>query len=500
MNDLIKKVITTIKEEEVPVGLKTTKKVQKDSKANNDEYLKDSEKRLKDAYSDLTDEEVEDNKFNYRDDEQKEYHDEVEILNGLEMNQFDAEPNKKYQERAKDAIVGSSTMGNNPEWGNVATPEFGGDPEFGKKLVDRIEASKKKRDDSKIGYFGLGDDIELTKDKSRSLSFESVIDSLENKSRNVSISSIFEGEEELNNPINSSIPNLFYPYSQSIIKIISDVNNPTTEANYVEKSNEVISILRNKLGHDPKFEESLPQLYRYIADLAGISDNYKNKTLKEEKITKMKRLKFNKIFNGVENALKLIPENYKIDGKKFQMTDGIETITIKWDGNLFEGSPIVVGAENSKLVAESKNRIKELMTFNSKNSIGIPNKNQRAQEDYLLALNLKKLKESKEETKEIIAETAKPVIEEKFKAQKLDLGNYDGKYVSFKKANYLREDKNIVGVEYHLMLENSSLPKDVLSKEIVENNKNKKPNGKIIKFSFYDSNGNVLDKLNQEIK
>lgn len=428
MNDLTKKVLTIIKEEEVPVGLKTTKKIQKDSKANNDEYLKDSEKRLKDAYSDINDEEVEDNKFNFRDDEQKKYHDEVEILNGLEMNQYELEPNDRFKERAKEAIVGSSRMGNNPEWGNVATKEFGGDPEFGKKLVDRVKSSKKKRDDSKIGYMGLGDDIELTKgkDKPRSLSFESVIDSINKETKNVNISSIFEGDD---------------------------------------KNNKV--------------------------------DVLTNETEKLTENKKMKRLKFNKIFNGVDNALKLIPENYKVDGKTFQMSDGIETITIKWDGNLFEGSPIVVSAENSKLIAESKSRIMELMTFNGRAKIGVPNKEQRAQEDHLLALNLKKLKEGKEEVKEIISET---VVNDKFKAQKLDLGNYDGKYVTFKKANYLREDKNIVGVEYHLMLENSSLPKDVLSKEIVETNKNKKPNGKTIKFSFYDSSGNILEHLNKEIK
>lgn len=430
MNDLTKKVITILKEEEVPVGLKTTKKVQKDSKANNDEYLKDSEKRLKDAYSDISDDEMEDNKFNYRDDEQKEYHDQVETLNGLEMNEYEAEPNERFKDRAEEAIVGSSRMGNNPEWGNVATPEFGGDPEFGKKLVKRVKDSKKKRDDSKIGYFGLGDDIELTKGKDtpKSLSFESIINKITDKK--IDVSSIFEGQVLETNENNSNLQ-------------------------------------------------------------------------EEEHITetkKMKRLKFNKIFNGVDNALKLIPENYKVDGKKFQMTDGIETITIKWDGNLFEGSPIVVSAENSKLIAESKSRIKDLMTFNSKAKLGTPNKEQRSQEDYLLALNLKKLKENKVETKEVIAENVQNNASDKFKAQRLDLGNYDGKFVSFKKANYLKEDTNIVGIEYHIMLENTSLPKDVLSKEIVETNKNKKPSGKIIKFSFYDSKGNILEHLNKEIK
>jgi hypothetical protein len=39
----------------------------------------------------------------------------------------------------------------------------------------------------------------------------------------------------------------------------------------------------------------------------------------------MKRLKFNKEFNGVGNALKMIPESYRTDNKEFEMTDGVES-------------------------------------------------------------------------------------------------------------------------------------------------------------------------------
>jgi len=49
---------------------------------------------------------------------------------------------------------------------------------------------------------------------------------------------------------------------------------------------------------------------------------YNKSEIKES--TKMKRLKFKKPFNGVETALKVIPESYKVDNKVFEMTDGNE--------------------------------------------------------------------------------------------------------------------------------------------------------------------------------
>ena len=50
----------------------------------------------------------------------------------------------------------------------------------------------------------------------------------------------------------------------------------------------------------------------------------------------MKRLKFKKPFNGMDNAKKLIPESYKIDGNEFEVTDGIESYRVRWDGSLTE--------------------------------------------------------------------------------------------------------------------------------------------------------------------
>ena len=80
----------------------------------------------------------------------------------------------------------------------------------------------------------------------------------------------------------------------------------------------------------------------------------------------MKRLTFKKPFNGMDSALKLIPESYKVDGKEFQITDGTETYNIRWDIN----EATVLIAENKNLINEDMNKIKHLMGFKSQDTLG----------------------------------------------------------------------------------------------------------------------------------
>jgi hypothetical protein len=80
----------------------------------------------------------------------------------------------------------------------------------------------------------------------------------------------------------------------------------------------------------------------------------------------MKRLTFKKPFNGMDSALKLIPESYKVDGKEFQITDGIESYNIRWDIN----EATVLIAENKNLINEDMNKIKHLMGFKSQDTLG----------------------------------------------------------------------------------------------------------------------------------
>ena len=181
------------------------------------------------------------NKINYKSDEEKDYHDEMEIMNGQEMIQYDSEPDDVFKKRAEEAIEGSTRMGNNSEWANVVEKGWGADPKFGKNLIKKIKASTKNRNKETPTSKMFGKDWEVVPD---------------------------EGH----------------------------------------KSYAVESENKNK-----------PQITE-----------------------KMKRITFKKEFNGIANALKLIPENYKVDNKEFLMTDGNETYKIRWEGTVSEGKAAIL--------------------------------------------------------------------------------------------------------------------------------------------------------------
>lgn len=91
----------------------------------------------------------------------------------------------------------------------------------------------------------------------------------------------------------------------------------------------------------------------------------------------MKRLTFKKPFNGMDNALKLIPESYKVDGKEFQITDGVETYDVRWDIN----EATVLRAENKNLISEDMKKMKHLMGFKSQDTLGNLKGEQRINEN-----------------------------------------------------------------------------------------------------------------------
>jgi hypothetical protein len=111
-------------------------------------------------------------------------------------------------------------------------------------------------------------------------------------------------------------------------------------------------------------------------DGADFSDTQIEKLAKqdkeeEEKVNEgMKRLVFKKEFNGVENALKLIPESYRVDNKTFQMTDGNENYEIRWEGDINEGRAIVIKASDKELMNEDMNKMKHLMGYKSQDTLG----------------------------------------------------------------------------------------------------------------------------------
>jgi hypothetical protein len=308
-NNIRKQLVEKFVNEATP-GIDVTKAVLSKSKEFNDEGLKDIEKKLKDAdkgqkKSASKTKDMPQNKFNYNTDSEKEYHQEMEIMNGQEMIEYDREPNQTYKERAKRAIEGHPSMGNSPEYANVVPEQMGfTGPTFGKKLVQAIKNSTKKRQDAVRGLISFGDDIETVPDNYAPISRFSALN--ENNKKD--------------DP--------------------DDMSQSDASGDDYEKASREIETKENKTNNKPQIKEG------------------------------MKRLKFKQEFKGVGNALKLIPESYKVDNKVFEMTDGVESYKMRWEGTLNEGKAIVLMASDKKMVNEDIQKMKHLMGYKSQETLG----------------------------------------------------------------------------------------------------------------------------------
>lgn len=308
--NIIKKHLSNFVSEGAVPGITVTDKAKKESGKINKAGVKDIEKDVKD-FEKVTKagaEKMAQNKFNYTDDKEKKYHDEVEIRNGQEMIEYDREPNQDFKDRAKEGIEGSSRMGNNPEWANVVQAGQGGDPTFGKNLVKTIKAATKARTDAEDSVISFGNDIETVPKGSKP------------KGKH---SAIAEGETA---------------------KASRDIESGKAYGTEDE--------------------------YEFNNSDEAKEDNKQNKKPQIQKES-MKRLKFKKEFNGVGNALKLIPESYRTDNKVFEMTDGNETYTIRWEGTLSEGKATILQASNKTMVNEDMQRMKHLMGYKSEDTLGL---------------------------------------------------------------------------------------------------------------------------------
>ncbi len=349
-----------IKEDKVP-GLDVTKKVNKETGKYGKSYYKEIKDKI-DSYNkalNKSDKNSTPVKFNYNDNSEEDYHKEMEIMNGQEMIQYDREPNKIFKDRAKEAIEGSSKMGNNPEWANVIPKQQGfTGPEFGKNLVKTIEASQNKRNKQTPTTKMFGDDWEVTEDKShKPYAFENISEGKKD-------------DKEYKKGVNS------YKY------FIVNIKNNKVESGweFEPDAKDALSDFDGDKNYKIMTEKGLKNL--------GI-ESPKNKWLKNEstldkntnKKEKMKRLIFKKPFNGYNNALKMIPESYKVDNKTFEITDGNETYQVRWEGSLNEGKGIILTASNKLLVNEEVNKMMHLMGYKSEKTLGLLKGNQRLDEN-----------------------------------------------------------------------------------------------------------------------
>jgi hypothetical protein len=162
-------------------------------------------------------------------------------------------------------------------------------------------------------------------------------------------------------------------------------------------SNEYANVVQDKVwGGDPNFGQSLVDKTKAMAKVQqnvvgggntmlpyGVKDgNYAmNENNNINKKDKMKRLVFKKPFNGLSNALDLIPESYRVDDKEFEMTDGNESYKMRWEGTLNEGRAIVLMGSTKELVNEDIAKIKHLMGYSSEKTLGNLKGNQRLDEN-----------------------------------------------------------------------------------------------------------------------
>jgi hypothetical protein len=274
--------------EEVTPGISVTNKVKKDNAKVNKDGVKAVEKDSiaynKSLKQDKDTSKMAPNKYSYDDKFEKTYHDEMEIMNGQEMLQYDSKPDSRYVERAFEAIEGSAKMGNQGGIGNAQATWGASSDDFGKNLVKRIKASTNKRSEETPTLNLRGRDIQ------------------------------------------------------------ADLKDTGHRPYAIEENNKTNN-------NNPQIKES------------------------------MKRLKFKNEFKGVGNALKLIPEGYRVDNKTFEMTDGNETYRIRWEGNLSEGKAVVLTASDKKMVNEDINRMKELFGYKSQDTLGLVKGNARINEN-----------------------------------------------------------------------------------------------------------------------
>jgi hypothetical protein len=412
--NIIKNQLTTrfLSEESTP-GIDVTKKANKESGKINKAGVKDMDKELTDYDKAIkkTDKTgtMGQNKFNYDGDKEKEYHDQMEIMNGQEMIQYDRQPNKEFQDRAKESIEGSTKMGNKSGKGvgNAEATWGASSDTFGKDLVKRIKSSTQKRQDAEYKVISFGDDIETVPKGSKPMAKHSAL------------------SENQMDPATKNVENMDQPTSGISEKTVMTIQKWISESGARGASKNLISTIYNKASKTSQdlpvtetFNNGLNAVEEMIngGDFGGALETAKetvrdimedegypmfeniHNTSKQDKKSEdsekeennnnkpqikegMKRLNFKKEFNGVGNALKMIPEGYKVDTKVFEMTDGNESYKIRWEGTLSEGRAVVLAASNKSMVNEDMQKMKHLMGYKSETTLGLVKGNARLNEN-----------------------------------------------------------------------------------------------------------------------
>jgi hypothetical protein len=384
-NFLVERFLNEAKPTTDTPGITVTNAMRTKSGKENKAGIKDMQDNLKDYDKSVKKQaegtkEMPQNKFNYNDDNEQTYHQQMEDMNGQEMIEYDRDPNKMFKDRAQKAIEGDSTMGNNPEWANVVPKQQGfTGPEFGKNLVKAIKASFKKRQDAVKGIISFGDDFEVVPDDYAPMSsFSALNENDEIAGRDIEFGKPYgtRDEYEFNNAQNSSKELEYKGYT--IRYNYEARTNPhhggDTRFDYEFFNNDNPD---EPTGYGRSIEDCMAEIDDLMNDRLNENNNKKPQIKKES----MKRLKFKQEFNGVGNALKMIPESYRVDNKEFEMTDGNESYRIRWEGTLTEGRAIVLTASDKTMINEDMQKMKHLMGYKSQDTLGLVKGNSRIEEN-----------------------------------------------------------------------------------------------------------------------
>jgi hypothetical protein len=253
-----------------------------------------------------------------------------------------------------EAILKQNKATNNSELKNVAkdmedyTKSLDSNLKNNAKTVKKRELSKDEKD--------IHDNIELFQDTMLPLDYDSPVDD-KSKDR---FEKAIAGDPTMGN--SSEYAN--------VVPKQKGFTGPEFGKTLIDKTKKMSKVQQNVVGGG---NTMLP--YGVKNGNFAVNENNDNKE------NKMKRLVFKNPFNGLDNALNLIPETYKIDDKVFEITDGNESYKVRWEGTLTEGRAIVLMGSSKEQVNEDISKIKHLMGYSSEKTLGTLKGNQRLDEN-----------------------------------------------------------------------------------------------------------------------
>jgi hypothetical protein len=404
---LIKKHLkaNSVNEESVP-GVKTTDATQKDEAKVNKDYYKDVEKKMSDynAASTKKDKDGIDAPKNKLSKKEEEIMQDIEMGGGMQDLTYHNEPDKRFKERQEMAIKGDSKMGNKiysgKENGNTESTWGASDDELGEKIIKRTKRRQEKIDAAADNLTSFGDDIEFNpnkKSKKSNIALENteknnttmeegLLDLFKQKSKYYILSKkeTFDGGKRYDfktksyddrSAIHTHIPGELSTLSITVFDDNLCVMSFNRKKNKFENINDALNYA------DKTYDEAYKKVVNKLKSYDTEDNNITEKNNKLTETSKMKRLRFKSAFNGMENALNLIPEGYKEDNKVFEMTDGNESYKVRWEGNLTEGKVVVLQAANQEVIKEDMNKIFHLMNYKSENTLGTVKGKDRIQEN-----------------------------------------------------------------------------------------------------------------------